>query len=248
MIYRTQAQWPRAQQPRQTLLQVTFFLRLFVLYVCVCVCDSVCAFKLWIHTSRVSSWVICCIVCAIGRYSLCVRCVSSYLMCLMSFERALFCIQAKWLRPQHPCQALLQVTLCLLYVWVCVYLVSIMPFKRSLSSEQAIDAVISSLLANSLWVHVWGVFILGYNVCCVGMCVTKCVLLIVVTKCALSNVFFCVRESCLILWYWYHVIQTLTVLHTPSHTGEMTSTTTTSPDTTTGSLVFDLCVCVCLSR
>jgi len=76
----------------------------------------------------------------------------------------------------------------------CVYLVSIMLFKRSLSCEEAIDTVISSLLANNLWVHVWGMFILDYNVCCVGWYVTKCVLLIAVTKRALSNVFLlCMR-------------------------------------------------------
>jgi hypothetical protein len=76
----------------------------------------------------------------------------------------------------------------------CVYLMALMPIKRSLSSEQAIDAVLRSLLTTSLLVHVWGILILGYNVCCVGMYVTKCVLLIVVTKCALSNVsVLCIR-------------------------------------------------------
>ena len=77
---------------------------------------------------------------------------------------------------------------------MCVYLVRIMIFKRSLHCEQAIDAVLSSILANTLWAHVWGMFILVCNVFGVGWYVTKCVLLIAVTKRALWNVFLlCMR-------------------------------------------------------
>jgi len=40
--------------------------------------------------------------------------------------------------------------------------------------------------------------------------------------------------------------QTLTVVHDLPHTGEVTSSTTTSPDTTTGNLFLVLNVCVCV--
>jgi len=56
-------------------------------------------------------------------------------------------------------------------------------------------------------------------------------LLVVVTKCALSNDIF-LRVRCVLSFCICNLI----------YTGEMTSATTTLLNTTTGSLVFDLCV------
>jgi len=54
--------------------------------------------------------------------------------------------------------------------------------------------------------------------------------------------FFFVYAVCMILSDVSNVIRTLTVLHT----GEMTSTTTPLPSTTTGNLVLSMCECVYL--
>ena len=85
-----------------------------------CVCVWFCV-RIQTLNLCVTCFMLSCTLHSVCYWSLLFVCaVCIYLMWLMSFERALFCIQAKWPRPRHPCQALLQVSLSLFYVWVCV--------------------------------------------------------------------------------------------------------------------------------
>ena len=87
--------------------------------VCMCVCVWFCV-RIQTLNLHVTCFMLSYMLHGVCYWSLLFVCAMwIYLMWLMSFERALFGIQAKWPRPQHPCQALL-LTLSLLYVWVCV--------------------------------------------------------------------------------------------------------------------------------
>jgi len=85
---------------------------------------------------------------------------------------------------------------CLCSMCECVYLMALMPIKRSLSSEQAIDAVLSGLLANTLLVHVWGFFILVFVAYVVSDCMSQSVCSWLLWQNVRYETFFCCA------WEW----------------------------------------------
>jgi len=141
---------------------------------------------------------------------------------------------------------------------MCVYLVKLVSFERQSSCDQAIDALLERLgncTLNSCLAYSTSGCMSQHMCYCMSqrMCYwslwQKCVLLkrLKVSIQNTGRIDKC--ADCLFLkpiTISGSSFQTLTVVHDLPYTGAMTSSTTTSPDTTTGNLFSLCCMCLCV--